>query len=133
MNQAMTAISEIVESKEHTDITEEKVYYFVSVTMTNLPFKLNGDYIAISDYPNLKIGGYISINIEEFELFLKVLMVTNANPFGWYIEKYRQEPDSSFKNFLNRYGKSNQDPISKLAEEFNYKANEYFGTYIDGK
>lgn len=129
LNQAMKAITDIVENNYSTDITGEKVYYFVTVTMTNLPFKLTGENIPIGKYMNLKIGGYISINIEELELFLRVLICPKANPFGWYIEKYMgNHSHDSFKNFINKFDKSDSGPIFKLFDEITYKANGYIGT-----
>ncbi len=128
LNQSMQAINNIVETGENEYITEDKVYYFVSVTMSNLPFKLTGEYIPISNYPNLKIGGYISINIEELELFFKVLVSPNAKPFGWYIEKYRDYPFNSFKNFLMQFKESGNNFLTELAYELNETANTYFGT-----
>lgn len=128
LNQSMQAISSIVEEGKNEYITKDKVYYFVSVTMSNLPFKLTGEYIPISNYSNLKIGGYISINIEELELFFEVLVSPNANPFGWYIEKYRDYSSNSFKNFLMQFEKSENNFLTGLAYELKETANAYFGT-----
>lgn len=128
--QSITAINDIIEKKCSDVITDDKVYYFFAVTMNNLPFDLyNSKTIEqkILSCSSLKVGGFESIGIEEFELLLQVLCFPGAKPFGWYIQKYREcATECSFKNFIKDFDKAKDiknihkrylDPITNLADE----------------
>jgi hypothetical protein len=139
--QSIKAISDIVSRKCNSKITEDKVYYFLSVTMNNLPYSIfdaNKITKEIKEhYTNLKIRGYNSISIEEFELFLQVLIFPKAKPFGWYLEKFCTDEllKFSFKNFIKDFPKAKDiedineiyyDPVTILVKEAEKKARNYF-------
>ena len=139
--QSIKAISDIVVRECNSKITGDKVYYFLSVTMSNLPFSDLDDNVIINEikehYSNLKIAGFNSVSIEELEVFLQVLIYPNAKPFGWYLEEFRtyKPSEPSFKNFIKDFPREVQiegvysthdDPVTILSKEALKKAFHYF-------
>lgn len=108
LEQQIKVTSNIIKSNSHQSITENAVYYFVSVSMDDFPL-LVGDWdskINSAELNELKCGGLYSFNIEELELLSKLISGDLEYPFSYLLEKYRVDySELSFKTYLSRLEK----------------------------
>lgn len=128
--QSIKAMNDVVLNVYNKDLNNNKVYYFLTVSMENFPSSYidAGEFITeVKKMNNLKVGGFYSFSIEEFEIFIEVLC-ENIYPFGYFLEKYRTicKPQDSFKNFINKFQKANKSPIKQLLNEATELMNKYF-------
>lgn len=105
LEQQVKVTSELVQLGCHPEITKDKVYYFISISMDDFPL-LVGDFdseINSEALEDLKFGGLYSFNIEELELFCKLTSNDLEWPSTYLLEKYRVDHSNlSFKTFLSR-------------------------------
>lgn len=112
IKQAIRSINEIISNvKNESPITKDKKYYFIGVSMSNLPLKEEHKIIDKEfweEYKNIMIQGCYSFNIEEFELFLQVIQCNYEMPFYWYLDEYDRirNDGESFKNFIKEFPKN---------------------------
>lgn len=108
LDQQIKVTSEVVRLNCHPELTRDKVYYFISVSMDDFPL-LVGDFdvkINSEALEGLKFGGLYSLNIEELELFSKLTSYDLEWPCTYLLEKYRVDYSKlSFKTFLSRLEK----------------------------
>ncbi|MBT2282183.1 hypothetical protein J7E78_01275 [Paenibacillus polymyxa] len=128
--QAVEAMNLIVSNEVNQQLNDEKVYYYVTVTMDNIPYSnFDGSEFLnkFKQINQLKTGGFYSFSVEELELFLEVICSTNA-PFGYFLEKYRttSEPSMSFKNYINKFKGKTNGPVSQLMMRAQDDLNEFF-------
>lgn len=128
--QAIEAMNLIVSTKANDQLNDEKVYYYVTVTMDNIPYSNFDDSEFINNVKQinqLKTGGFYSFSVEELELFLEVLCSTN-DPFGYYLEKYRTKNGASmsFKNYINKFKGNTNGPVNQLMMRAQGDLNEFF-------
>lgn len=105
LKQQIKATKEIIRSAEHPEITKDKIYYFMSVSMEDFPQQLENINLDIKDEDliDIKCAGLNSLNIETFELFCKAISGDLPWSFSYIIEHYRNNYSSlSFKNYLSR-------------------------------
>ena len=110
--QARKAIKNIIDKKAHDEITEEKLYCIICVTMENIPFKAmkSEEFSNILTESKFKCV-QIAICIEEFEMLMQLLSQKERNSIANEIVNYCIKSENtlvlsgilSFKNYLNRY------------------------------
>lgn len=107
--QQLKSLSDVLESRVCSELTEENIYYFVSVTSDNFPLVV-GDWgvEARSEMPpNIKFAGAFAMGIEEFENFVRTISSDKGAPFGYLLEGYRNKYQGiSIKDFLSFVTKS---------------------------
>lgn len=135
LEQQIKVTSEVVELGCHPELTKDKVYYFISISMDDFPL-LVGDFdIEISGdaLKKLKCGGLYSFNIEELEVFCNI----TSNDFEWpctyLLEKYRVDySELSFKTYLSRLEKATKfknPAFEKKVLDSQSFVIEYFNQY----
>lgn len=109
LEQQIKVTSNIIKSNSHQSITENAVYYFISVSMDDFPLLVGGwdSKINSGELNELKCGGLYSFNIEELELLSKLISGDLEYPFPYLLEKYRVDySELSFKTYLSRLEKA---------------------------
>lgn len=138
LGQAVDCVADIINKDVKRELNANQVFYFLTVTMNNFPLIVNEkiDLQVNNDISKLKIGGALSISIEEFELFLQTLLYPRSQPFNTYLNQYSKQDTSTFKNFLLDFpnvksiSEKNSiylDPVTKLGQEFQEKYMDFFG------
>lgn len=105
LKQQIKATKEIINSSGHPEITNDKFYYFMSVSMENFPQQFETVNLDVNDEDliGIKCAGLNSLNIETFELFCKVISSNSPCSFSYIIEDHRNNYSSlSFKTYLSR-------------------------------
>lgn len=106
--QMLKVTSEIIDGDHHDIINKDKIYFFVSVSTESFPILLGTDNRTVelnaTISKNLKVGDLISLNIEEFEIFMSVMMSKTRYPLSLLIHQFHHSNKVwSFKTYLNRF------------------------------
>ena len=106
LKQQIKVTREIIKSSEHLEITKDKFYYFMSVSMENFPQQFENVNLDINDedLTDIKCAGLNALNIETFELFCKAISSNSPRSLSYIIENHRNQYSSlSFKTYLLRF------------------------------
>lgn len=111
--QQIRRTSELVSLKNHDVFSSEAIYYFISVTSDNFP-------IAVGEFPvnikpdlgqDFKIGRFINMSIEEFELFIKYISSNTKHSASHVLKNYvRGEALLSAKDYLSQLMREVENP-----------------------
>lgn len=108
IKQAIERTNEIVVSNENTELSSDKNYYFLAITLKNFPIHFTdySEFRPIIENSKIKIKKINNLSIEEFELLCGAIGQENHNIF-YFLEEYAEKMSSycSFKNYINSYVK----------------------------
>lgn len=108
IRQAIERTNEIVDSNACTELSLDKNYYFIAITLKNFPvhFTDYSEFRIIIENSKIKIKKINNLCIEEFELLCGAIGQGNHNIF-YFLEEYSEKMSSycSFKNYINSYVK----------------------------
>lgn len=131
LKQAIKCTEKLIELEEKSEFTQNKNYYFLTITLKNFPFNQDEmEYFSFdSTIKNIKF--LKSISIEEFELLCEVLSGDRYNIFQVLNEYYANARRDSFKNFLNHYKVNKEhkiisDLVSEIQEKIDFAYKKYF-------
>jgi len=124
--QSMEAISRIIETQSNQYITNRAQYIFLTISMTDIPMSTL-QYKMIQS--NTKIdysSAFLSMNIEAFELFIKVISSEFKYNFAQVLGGYEQHKEGmSIKTYLNRMIKHHNIENQKFDDLFLEPQEEY--------
>jgi len=124
--QSTEAISKIIETKSHEYITNEVTYMFLSISMSDIPMTTI-QYSMIQSQTNKDTSSaFISMNIEAFELFIKIISSEYKYNFAQILGGYtRYKENMSIKTYLNRIIKHNNIQNQEFDNLFLESQKEY--------
>lgn len=117
--QQIKTTKDIIESNAHNEITKDKFYYFISVSMEDFPQLFENINLDINSevLVNIKCAGLNSFNIETFEWLCKLISGKLPWSFSYLIEVHRNKYSNlSFKTFLLRLLKAEGFENKKMDE-----------------
>ncbi len=131
IKQCIKRTNEIVFSTVHNDLTEDKNYYFIALTLGNFPdhYADYSDIKATIKESKLKIKGLFNFSIEEFELLCGAIEQDRKKLVD-YLEEYKQLPAHfSFKNYISKkvdksakknYFNELEEDLKKFTDKINF-------------
>ncbi|MGI9840723.1 hypothetical protein [Vibrio parahaemolyticus] len=113
--QSAKSISEIISLKENVDINENKNYYFLAVTMNDIPMSLT-EYNIKDNNGNDISDFFFSMNVEAYECLLEIVSSDCRYNIFDILRAYRDNESSmSIKTYLARVKKyiaiNNSNPL----------------------
>ncbi|HDT0623630.1 TPA: hypothetical protein QIB48_000032 [Morganella morganii subsp. morganii] len=126
LSQALGVTCDIIKKNIHKELTKEKLYYFISVSMNS--YTIVTDDFDLSLTPihreKIKIGGIYPVAIEGFECFMRILMSDYSNPANDILDDFNKvSQDISFKTHMARIY-NNKNVTSKDFDEYINKSIE---------
>lgn len=135
IEQQVRVTSEIVKSKTHKEITKNKIYYFISISMDDFPLNIGKNIqlseICIKHLKDLRYGYFYSFSIEELEILCKLISNDLNCPVNFILQTYMKGySDMSFKTFLLRFIKTIKYKNSNFVDEM-LKSQDILYKYIE--
>lgn len=125
IKQAIKRMNEIVVANKNSELSLDKNYYFLAITLKNFPthFTNYSEFIPIINNSKIKIKKINNLSIEEFELLCGAIERENHDIFH-FLDEYSEKMPShySFKNYINSYVKGYP---KKFFEELEADVNKF--------
>jgi hypothetical protein len=122
--QVYESISKIVECKAHENINQDTIYMFLAISMNDIPLSAIQYEMKIND--DSKSLAFYSMNIEAFEVFLKIISSDYDFSFSQILGGYNKYKETmSIKTYLSKIIGYNKIENKKFDDYFLNSQNNY--------
>lgn len=123
LKQVYASILKIVECKTHENINKDTTYMFLAISMNDIPLSGIQYEIKINDSRSL---AFYSMNIEAFEVFLKIISSDYDFSFSQILRGYNKHKEKmSIKTYLAKIIRHNKIENKKFDDYFLNSQNNY--------